>query len=321
MTVVEVRGRGGQLLERYRSDKYTIRIGRAFDNDVVVEDRYVSPHHLTLVRTERGWRVDDLESLNGFKVRSKGRGRDPGWVASGDRLRIGHTTLRIFDGNHPVEPTLEIDGAEALLSMLGSAFVWPTVVAVTLAILALSHYRSTFTEFQPLSIMSVIVEAFVGTIAIAGFWALLGRLLRHKAGFLAQLSIWLIFTLANMGAVFVAQTIGYNASSATVETVLEHGLGFVLLTATLWSSLTLATNLRSRGRLFSAFGLGVVFLAVGLGLQAQITTGFSSTPDYYARVKHPALRFRPGAYEASLVDRVTPVFDRADEALLDDRDE
>ena len=36
MTVVEVRGRGGQLLERFRSHEPELRIGRAFDNGLFV---------------------------------------------------------------------------------------------------------------------------------------------------------------------------------------------------------------------------------------------------------------------------------------------
>ena len=51
MTVVEVRGRGGQLLERFRSGKCEIHIGRAFDNDIIVEDRYIYPHHLRIRST------------------------------------------------------------------------------------------------------------------------------------------------------------------------------------------------------------------------------------------------------------------------------
>ena len=47
-------------------DKETITIGRAADNDVVLEDGAVSNHHLTLIRTkEGGWLARDAGSTNG----------------------------------------------------------------------------------------------------------------------------------------------------------------------------------------------------------------------------------------------------------------
>ena len=72
----------------------SLSVGRAFDNDIILEDEYVSAHHLRLTRGEEGWEVEDLDSLNG--VSRGGGAASNGVIRSGEELGVGHTTLRIF---------------------------------------------------------------------------------------------------------------------------------------------------------------------------------------------------------------------------------
>ena len=50
--------------------KLCTTIGRAPDNDVVVTDRYVSRYHARLWREPSGYRLEDLDSLNGVFLNS-----------------------------------------------------------------------------------------------------------------------------------------------------------------------------------------------------------------------------------------------------------
>jgi pSer/pThr/pTyr-binding forkhead associated (FHA) protein len=317
VTVFEVRGRGGQLLERFRSGESLVRIGRAFDNDIILEDRYVSPHHLRLARIEKGWRIEDLGSLNGCRSKVK-RGAEPDIVRSGDRLRIGHTTLYVYDEDHPVQETLRLGGAEARLSLLGRATVWPILVVVYALSVVLSRYWTSYSEFKPLTMMNPILEGIMLMVGVAAFWALLGRLLRHKASFFAQLAIWLIYALLSQAAHFPARWVGYNFNSEVVEYALGQGLGLVLFTLTLWCSLLLATNLRTRGRAFAALGISVVLLGISVIGQVQSDREFSPLPDYYARLAHPALFWAAPVEQETLVDELTSLFDEADAEVIED---
>ncbi|MGI8826489.1 MAG: FHA domain-containing protein [Chloroflexota bacterium] len=44
------------------------RVGRSADNDVVLDDTFVSTEHARLVWNGRGWVVEDLKSTNGTRV-------------------------------------------------------------------------------------------------------------------------------------------------------------------------------------------------------------------------------------------------------------
>lgn len=71
-----------------------IRIGKADDNDFVLNDPHVSRYHARLIREEGAWLLEDLSSTNGTYVNdtqiSKKR------ITSTDQIRLGdscHTSL------------------------------------------------------------------------------------------------------------------------------------------------------------------------------------------------------------------------------------
>ena len=47
---IEVLSRHGEAIQRQRIDGDEARIGRDFDNDVVVDDPHVAPHHARIFR-------------------------------------------------------------------------------------------------------------------------------------------------------------------------------------------------------------------------------------------------------------------------------
>jgi ABC transport system ATP-binding/permease protein len=80
----------------YRADRPQIRIGRAPDNDVVVDDMLVSRYHAELLASAGGFEIVDLGSHNGTFVDGRRVGRVA--VAEGDIIGIGHQQFRIVAG-------------------------------------------------------------------------------------------------------------------------------------------------------------------------------------------------------------------------------
>lgn len=288
MTLIEVRGRGGQLIERVRCEDAVIRIGRAFDNEVIVSDPYVCPHHLRLVAGEDGWQVEDLSSQNGVHLRRR-KTAQSNTLSSGDHLRIGHTELHVFDPHHPVLPALKMDGAEARLARLGAHWLWPLLLCLTGIMLVAVAYQSSFNEFKPASVFQPALWSVLGVAMVAAVWALMGRLIKHRSYFFAHLSIWFLFGLCLELSDYAAGVIAYNASSALLQTVLSTGLNFLLLVIAVGASISLATTLINSRRLWASVGTGLLLLAVQLAGEMRWSDDFSPSPDYYARLQKPAL--------------------------------
>ncbi|MEQ1857185.1 MAG: FHA domain-containing protein, partial [Longimicrobiales bacterium] len=102
--IVEVRDLRGRLVTRHPVVGSQIRVGRAFDNDVILDDPHADAHHavLDLNLAGRSVRVSDLGSLNGTRL-----GRRPA-TAEGDEwpfgapIEIGRTTITFFAADTPV---------------------------------------------------------------------------------------------------------------------------------------------------------------------------------------------------------------------------
>jgi ABC-type multidrug transport system ATPase subunit/pSer/pThr/pTyr-binding forkhead associated (FHA) protein len=104
----------GVFTGTYRTSS-RVRIGRALDNDIVVDDLLASRHHAELRTADDGsFELVDLGSYNGTYVdgrRVTGRGK----LDEGALVAVGHTRLRLRHG------TLEeyVDVGEATFSALG----------------------------------------------------------------------------------------------------------------------------------------------------------------------------------------------------------
>jgi hypothetical protein len=312
MTIVEVRGRGGQLLERVRHGGARIRVGRAFDNDVVLEDPHVSPHHLTLDCVEGGWRFEDLDSLNG--VRRQGRRVRQGVLRSGETLRLGNVTLRVYAEDHAVAPAVRLGDVETRLAALGRLPIWLGLLVAYLVTSAVDLLWSTIQPFEPWSAVgSLSLEVLLFGV-VAGFWAGIGRVLRHQGQFFSHLSLWLGVMLASQAATFAAQGVAYNLGSRTLEEALDTLLSVALLAFAVWGSLTLATQASARRRVAGAAGVAAAVVAIAWSDTLQFDGELSSAPEYYGRVAGPRMLVARPVPEAELARALPALFDRADAA-------
>ncbi|MGI5125324.1 FHA domain-containing protein [Pseudonocardia sp. CA-107938] len=77
-----------------------LRIGRAPDNDVVIDDLLVSRYHAELRRGPQGWQLVDIGRRNGTFVNGRPVSQAP--IGPGDVIGIGHALLQL-DGDRLVE--------------------------------------------------------------------------------------------------------------------------------------------------------------------------------------------------------------------------
>jgi hypothetical protein len=77
-------------------------LGRALDNDVILDDTSVSRHHARLVPRVGYWLVEDLGSTHGTYVNNRRITSAP--LRAGDRLRLGATELVVATIEAPAPP-------------------------------------------------------------------------------------------------------------------------------------------------------------------------------------------------------------------------
>ena len=181
---IEVLSRNGEVAARERIEATEARIGRAFDNDVVVDDPHVAPHHLRIFRGEDGELVaEDLGSLNGLysehgarRVASLPLAKEPG-------IRIGRTTLRVHDAAHSV-------AAEKLLTPPRAHAAWAAGLCVALFVMLLMlQWLNLTTEPSANLLLLPLLGLATALILWTGFWAMNSRTFYGQTQFAQHLRI------------------------------------------------------------------------------------------------------------------------------------
>ena len=254
---IEVLSRHGEVGQRERIEAAEARIGRAFDNDVVVDDPHVAPHHLRIHRGADGELVaEDLGSLNGL-YREHGAERATRLqLASNPGIRIGRTVLRVHDAAHtvPAEKPLTPPRAHARWAMgLGAALL--------LGLLALQWLNLTSEPSANLMLLPLL--GFVTILALwTSVWAMLSRVFFGQARFSLQLRIAITACIALVLWDQLTESLSFGF--AWREMAEYAGLGaWAVLAATCFA------HLQSIGprHLRAAMGLVVALIGAGAALQ------------------------------------------------------
>ena len=181
---IEVLSRDGEVIARSRIDTPEARIGRAFDNDVVVNDPHVAPHHLRVFRGEDGALVaEDLGTHNGLYA-EHGAQRLARLALAGDPgLRIGRTTVRVHDALQPV-------AAERPLTPPRAHAHWGTGLAAALFLLILFVNWLELTGEPSANLIVLPLLGLATALSLwTGLWSLASRILFGQAQFALHLRI------------------------------------------------------------------------------------------------------------------------------------
>lgn len=251
---------------RQRCDGDDITIGRGYDNDVVIDDPFVSARHLRIRRDEQGQLVaEDLGSANGLFT-ERGRKRQTTIPLHGDLpIRIGHTLLRVRDRAHQVVPErvaprstgtwLITLGLVLVLVSLEATFVWmretgdPTAVRYV-------------TKLLPLALVLVVWSTF---------WSILSRIFAGQARFERNLLLTTLGIMAYSLLNEVTMFAGFSLSWRLPGTY-EYVAVWVLLAALCFF------HLRAMGPARSWLKAGVVGLIAAVAIAVQTVTIADGNP-------------------------------------------
>ena len=254
---IEVLSHHGDVATRIPVERDEASIGRAFDNDVVVDDPHVAPHHLRIYRADGGELVaEDVGTLNGLfpehgahRVKTLSLAKEPGF-------RIGRTTLRVRDARHPVAP-------ERLLTPPRAHAKWAGLLgAVLLLMLAVVQWLNI--TVQPNA--NALLLPLLGFITVLALWTIVWSVLSRIFFGQAQFALMLrIAVTACIALVIWDQVTEYASFSLAWRDAVEYsGLGaWALLGAACYGHLHAIGPRHMR----AAMGLVIALVVAGAALQ------------------------------------------------------
>jgi hypothetical protein len=303
---IDVLSRHGEIAARSRIEAPEARIGRAFDNDVVVDDPHVAPHHVRVSRTEDGELfAEDLGTLNGLYAEHGGQRVSRLSLAHAPGIRIGRTVLRVHDGARQVEP-------ERLLTPPRAHARWSGALAVGLAAaLLLVQWLGTTTQLSANILLLPILGLATGIAVWSALWAIQSRLFVGQARYALHLRIALTACLALVAWDQVAETVSFALASRAIT---EYGglAAWAILGAACYA------HLRVIGTRHMNFAMSLVVALVLAGATLQYA-GRSETQKLIGQratlgdLKPPAFRAAPLASADEFFKRAEGAKRRVDE--------
>lgn len=257
---VEVIDRHGDVAARYRFDdiaRWPVRVGRAPDNDIVLDDPHVAPHHAVISMDRDGHLfIDDEGTLNGLVNEATRQRQARVACATHPLVRLGRTRLRVRDGREHVAPE------RALASEVGDAWTALAMTVVLGVVSALDLWLG-YTGNTPTShfVMPMMMLSLLILVWTSG-WAIVSRIFAGQAWYTRHLVVALAATLL---AVFWHELSEWLAYTLAWPALKERDI------ASLWVVAALACfghlRIMAVRHLRLASALLVLALVAGIGMQ------------------------------------------------------
>ncbi len=175
---IETLARNGEVEQRQAFASLPIRLGRAYDNDFILDDEHSAPHHAQIALDQDGQIfIHDLGSKNGISVEH--RKCERAHLKGDERIRLGQTLLRVRRSDYQVEPE-QTDT---------NNYHWEgwrpasTGIAMMSLIAIASTWINQFEAFSFISYLQSILSFVLVMIVWSGLWAAANRLLARQTRF------------------------------------------------------------------------------------------------------------------------------------------
>ncbi|EKU82642.1 FHA domain-containing protein [Massilia timonae] len=294
---IETLARNGEVLHRHRVAALPIRMGRAYDNDFIVDDDYAAAHHAVVEAGPDGrLRLRDLGSRNGIVHKSR-RIKDELALDGDTVVRMGHTSLRIRGAAQRVAPEMvdrTMHGWEGMLP--GGA----GIVLAVLAALLVAWLTDASNDLERYALFPAAASG-IG-LAWAGLWAFGNRLFGRRARLGRHLFIYGCALAALVGLRLLASVVAYAWSLEWLTAYASHAAVATVAVAVYFHLATVTPQYRRRLRLAcGALALLVSSLILAGNMQRH---GRTADELYMPVLLPPELRASPDVPVADYIDQV-----------------
>ncbi len=262
--IVEILDRFGKVRQRTRVDKYPITIGRAYHNDIIIDDPYISPVHLQLDNNANSiFTVKDNDSENGLFSVAPLKQHNNLIIHDNLRVRIGHTDIRFRSLNYPIKKTALQRSTPSKLSMLATnfysfVFIW----LFTGLILVFDEYLAEISKTSIKTIFFSVIAMYLLFSAWAGLWSIASKIITHRFYFTfhAVIISLMVFALTIIEVIsenieFAFSLVDFSWWVLTISTLI---LTITLIYSHLSFSSTLSKNKMFLAALLSAGSINLV---------------------------------------------------------------
>lgn len=299
LALIEVLERDGSVRRGFVVARWPASLGRALDNDLVIDDPHVAAHHCRIVQAEGGALMLEVSATrNGVQVgpRTLVEGETVPLPMHGESWQIGATRLRVRLPGDPIEPErplgLTTTGAKPWVTATSAALLW--------ALVLIEHGiyldpGSSLTDW--LMPLLALPAAAVGWCVL---WGTGSKVFQHRFEFWAHFAILVKGLLAIVVLDTLLPLLAFMVGSEWLSRI-SPSVSVIVAAATLYFHAALVVPVK---RLVLAGGIAACVLLAGAifaTLNWQRSDRLFGEP-YLAMLPPPAFRLAPGVSVKEFVD-------------------
>lgn len=301
LALIELQGRDGRPLQAVPVRAWPLTLGRALDNDIVIDDPYVAPHHALLAPLADGTLALQVgNTANGVQLgaRHLAAGSTEPLPAGGAGFTLGQTALRLRLPGEVLAP-------ERLLLPTRGLALPAAAAAFVLLLVLVNHWVTLDPGADTAAWLPMLAGLPVAVALWCGLWALASKIFQHRFEFMVHLRIvlpWLLaIELADALLPPLAAALGWPWLWRVVPAV-------QLLLAALLVRQHLVQLLPQAARRVSLAVASALLVgsAISVTLTQRATDRFSRPP-YMSTLPMPALRWSAPEEPALLVQDLEPL--------------
>lgn len=271
----------------FRFETFPVRVGRGYQNDLVLQDPFVSPDHLVLTAEGDGFLVQDLDTVNGTTVAGRRLAGGRGPAASGDLVGLGGSTLRLLAPAHPVPPA-QRQGFWTTVEKRASFYLLAWLLLLPVFGVAMwFEYLGTYEKTRLLDLAKEGFSSLMLLFVWAAFWAAIGFSATRRARFHAQLVLGGLFLVALAFLDALPAHLAYALNVPALELGGSYAVGGLLSALLLFHTLGVATLMKPKRRAFVAGMISALVVMMGVLAHFAEIPEFSKAPRFSATLKPP----------------------------------
>ncbi len=313
---IEVLDRTGRAQARVRVEQLPFRIGRALDNDLVLDDPHVCAHHAEL-RGDGALELVDGGSLNGSFLGSERQRRERIELGRGAELRVGHTHLRFRAADEHVAATLPDPMAGSRWLGLDRWRWGIAALAGCAAVVIGEHIVGSVQTLRPGVVLGATAPALIVLALWALSWSLVNRMVAHRFHYVGHLVIGCLGVIAGSLTQTAAAYLGFAFAVDDGVSKATAMASAALISTVIFGHLRLISTGSGRRLLAPSALVGVGFLAL-MTLPNAADDRFSSEPSFKASLKLPAAALRAGRASEAFYADAQEALDAADAEAAED---
>ncbi len=315
VALIELLDRDGHVRQSVAVAAWPLRVGRAIDNQLVLDDPHTAPHHFVVDADDAGVYVQAGDTRNGLRFAPE-RGA-PRRLAAGERAAVGDAPLRLDAGDshlrlrlaaHALAPERPLAAARGHAASIGSTLA---VVGAALALLVFLRWLDTDPDLFTRALGSTAVTASTAVLAWCGAWALVSKVFTRRSHFFWHLRVLLLAVIAAQALEALANLAAFALSWPWVSDY-AFVLGYAAGAAMVYFHVLGIEPRRPRRLAAAALGLFVAAIGVSLWFNRQANDQFGEEL-YMSHLFPPALRLARPLDSERFLQRVAPLQGRLDE--------